>query len=165
MKCEIFNDRLPEYLDESLPQPEQVAAREHVRTCGTCQRALALEVALAKFIRISFDREVQGLSLAPETRKRILAAAKPRESWLEFFAVFWRHPVWASAVVLCVAVLIFGSRFRAARPVRDICVVNVPIRSQTHFQRTQKGLAVDDVVTDVTVIDAVFSENINHSKL
>ena len=113
MNCENFNDRLPEYLEDTLSTAEQAAAREHVQKCGACQQALAQQEALEKSIRLSFHRETQRLSLHPETKRNILNAVKRPEfrptAWENvqgFFAVLWRHPAWAGAVLVCLAVLI-----------------------------------------------------------
>src|SRR5260370_37117322 len=102
MNCENFNEWLPEYLDETLSTAEQAAAREHVQKCGACQQAVARQEAFAKSIRLSFNRETQGLSLSAETRQSILSALKQQRlqptSWERlrtFFAVLWRKPVWA----------------------------------------------------------------------
>src|ERR1700757_1993114 len=73
MNCEDFNDRLPEYLDETLSAAEQAAAREHVQDCAACRQALARHTAYAKSIRRAFDRETQRLSLSAEVRQNILS--------------------------------------------------------------------------------------------
>ncbi|HEY3912884.1 MAG TPA: zf-HC2 domain-containing protein [Verrucomicrobiae bacterium] len=160
MNCQTFIKQFPEHLDETLPAAESAEAREHVVGCEECRRAMARHTAFAKSIRLSLEREVEGLWLAAETRRNILLAAK-RPERREIFALFWRHPIWTAAVVLVVAAGIFrGSRRRP-----DVCVVDVPIRTETHFYQRQKGSVVDDVVTEITVIDAAYSEKINHDKL
>src|SRR5271157_2737664 len=118
MNCENFNDRLPEYLEDTLSIAEQAAAGEHVQKCGACQQALAQQEALAKSIRLAFNRETQRLSLRPETRLNILNALKrpefPPTAWENvqaFLTVLWRHPAWAGTVFLCLVLLICGSRF------------------------------------------------------
>ncbi len=177
MNCENFNDWLPEYLDETLSAAEQAAAREHVQKCGACQRALAQQEAFAKSIRLSFNHETQRLYLRPETRRNILNAQKrpglPPTAWENiqtFFAVLWRHPTWAGAVLLCLVLLISGSRFhlRSAKhsspqaTVKDdriTYVIDVPIQTQMHVYHRQNNMVVDAVVTEISVIEASFSEN------
>src|SRR5689334_16066344 len=118
MNCENFNNRLPEYLDDTLSAAEQAAAREHLQKCGSCQRALAHHEALAESIRLSFTGATQRLSLRPETRLNILnALERPKRSrpfWETIQALLtipWRHPAWAGTVLLCLGLLIFSSRF------------------------------------------------------
>src|SRR5580704_16655018 len=118
MNCENFNDRLPEYLEDTLSTSDRGAAREHVQKCVACQQALAQQEALAKSIRLSFHRETQRLSLRPETKRNILNALIRQEfpptAWERiqaFFAVLWRHPAWAGTVLLCLVLLLSGGRF------------------------------------------------------
>jgi hypothetical protein len=181
MNCETFNDQLPEYLEDTLSTPEQGAAREHVQKCGACQQALAQQEALAKFIRLSFNRETQRLYLRPETRRNILNALKrpgfSPTAWERiqaFFAVLWRHPAWAGTALICLVLLISGSRsyldsakHSAAQATvkedRITYIVDVPIQSEMHIYRRQDNMVVDAFVTENSVIDASFSENMRSS--
>jgi hypothetical protein len=178
MNCENFNDRLPEYLDETLSLAEQTTAREHVQKCGACQQALARQEAFAKSIRLSFNRETQGLSLRPETRRNILNALKRPElrptAWESiqtFFAVLWRQRARAGAVLLCLWLIIAGSHLHrhpaqhsspqaSAPEARNIYVIDVPIQTEMHVHRRQNNMVVDAVVTKVSIINASSSENI-----
>ena len=160
MNCQKFTDQLPEYLDEALPASELAEAREHVQTCEECRRAVARQVAFAKSIRLSLEREVEGLSLSAETRRNILQTARrPRRQ--EILALLWRHPIWTAAAAMAVTALVIAGISRSSRDNRGICVVDVPIRVETHFYQRQKGSVVDDVVPETIVIDAAYSENRN----
>ena len=181
MNCENFNDRLPEYLEDTLSTADQAAAREHVQKCGACKNALAQQEALAKSIRLSFHRETQRLSLRPETKRNILNALKrpefPPTAWERipaFFAVLWRHPAWAGTVLVCLVLLISANRLyldlarhsssqTTVKDDRITCVINVPIQTEMRVFRKQNNMVVDAVVTDISVIDASFSENIRSS--
>jgi hypothetical protein len=181
MNCENFNDRLPEYLEDTLSTAEQAAAREHVQRCGACRQALAQQEAFAKSIRLSFNRETQRLSLRPEQKRNILNALKQPEfsptAWEKiqaFFAVLRRHPAWAGTVLLCVVLLICGSRFyldsakqssgqATVKDDRITWVIDVPIETEMHVYRRQNNMVVDAVVTEISVVDASFSENIRSS--
>lgn len=179
MNCEQFNDRLPEYLDETLSAAEQFAAREHIQNCPACRQALASEEAFAKSIRLSFERETQRLSLGAEARQNILRACTQRElqptsSWQRLLAFFmdspWK-PVWAGLVLLGIVLFISGNRLLHRQPVSlasfqpvaresaDIYVVDVPIEAETHLYRRQENRVVDAVVKGATVINATFSES------
>jgi anti-sigma factor RsiW len=164
MNCQKFIEQLPEYLDETLPGTELAEAREHIVACEECRRAMARHTAFAKSIRLSFEREAEGVSLAAEARRKILLAAQ-RPERREIFALFWRHPVWTAAAAMGMALVVVAGLFRGLRNGPDICVVDVPIRTETHFYQRQKGSVVDDVVTEITVIDAAYSESVNHNKL
>src|SRR5580658_2132849 len=114
MNCDNFNDRLPEFLEDTLSIAEQSAVREHVQKCVPCQQALAQQEALAKSIRLSFHRETQRFSLRPETKRNILNALKrpefPPTAWERIQAfrdVLWRHPALAGTALLCLVLLIF----------------------------------------------------------
>jgi hypothetical protein len=176
MNCENFNDRLPEYLEDTLSIAEQAAAREHVQKCGACRQALAQQEALAKSIRLSFNRATQRLSLRPETKRNILNALKrpksPRTAWENiraFFAILRRHPGWAGTGLLCLVLLIAGSRFHldSARHSsaqgtvtgdRMTYIIDVPVQTEMHVYRTQNNMVVDAVLTEISVIDVSFSE-------
>lgn len=176
MNCENFKDRLPEYLEDTLSTAEHAAAREHAQKCGACQQALAQQEALAKSMRLSFNRETERLSLRSETKRNILNALKrpavPPTAWENvqaFFAVFRRHPAWAGTVLLCLVLLICGSRFyldsakhSSAQGTitgdRITCVIDVPIQTEMHVYRRQNNMVVDAVLTEISVIDASFSE-------
>jgi anti-sigma factor RsiW len=181
MNCENFNDRLLEYLEGTLSAAEQAAAREHVQQCGACQQALARQEAFAKSIRHSFHLETQRLSLRPETRRNILNALKQPgssptawENVQAFIAVLWRRPAWAGAILLCLVLLTSGGRFYLSsaerssargtvREDRMTCVIDVPIQTETRVYRRQNNMVVDAVVTENSVIDASFSENMRSS--
>jgi hypothetical protein len=181
MNCEKFNDRLPEYLEDTLSTSDRGAAREHVQKCVACQQALAQQEALAKCIRLSFHRETQRLSLRPETKRNILNALKrpefsptAGERIQAFFAVLWRHPAWAGTVLLCLVLMISGGRFYldSARhsskqaTMKDDRITydfDIPIQTDMHVFRRQNNMVVDAVVTEISVMDASFSENMRSS--
>lgn len=181
MNCEDFNDRLLEYLEDSLSTADQAAAREHVQKCGACQKALAHQEALAKSIRLSFHRETQRLSLRPETKRNVLNALNrpelpptDRESIRAFFAVLWRRPARVGTALACLVLLISASRlhldsandFSARAPVKDDRItydIDVPIQTEMHVYRRQNNMVVDAIVTENTAIDASFSEIMSSS--
>jgi hypothetical protein len=177
MNCETFNDRLPEYLEDTLSAAEQAAAREHLGKCAGCQQALAQQEALAKSIRLSFQLETQRLSLHPTTKQNILNALKRREfpptvweSLQAFFAVLRRHPAWVGSAFLCLVLLITGGRFyfgsgrhsstqATVKNDRITYVIDVPIQTEVHVYRRQNNMVVDAIVTETVVINGSFSEN------
>jgi len=176
MNCENFNDRLPEYLDEALSAAEKADASEHVQKCGDCRRALARHEAFAKSLRLSFNRETQGLSLRPETRRNIFSALEPRgvllTAWAyirPFIEIIWRQPAWTGAFLLCLLLLISGSIFyrhpmkNTVKGERNNYVINVPLQTEIYVYRRQNNLVVDAVVTGTSIADASFSENVRPS--
>jgi Putative zinc-finger len=172
MNCENFNDQMPEYLDGSLTTAQQASARQHVEKCLDCQRALARQEAFAKSIRLSLNRETEGLSLRPDTRRNIVKAFEPTRRasiWL-FFEAIWRRPAWVGIVLTGLLLLISGRHFyrhpakipaqqTAAKDGRFTYAINVPIQTETQIDRRQNNMAVDAVVTGAGVIDLSFSED------
>jgi hypothetical protein len=183
MNCENFNDCLPEFLEDTMSTAEQAAAREHVQKCAACQQALAQQEALARSIRLLFARDTQRLSLRPETKRNILNALKqpkiPPTAWERIqtlFAFFRRHPAWAGTAVLCLALLISGRRIylnsakrsSTQATVKDNRItydIDVPIQTEMHIYRRENNMVVDAVVTEMSVIDASFSEPMRSSPL
>jgi len=181
MNCENFNDRLPEYVDETLSAAEQAAAREHFQKCAACQRTFAQKEAFAKSIRLSFHRETQRLSLRPETKRNILNALKRPEfpptasgRIQAFFTVLWRHPAWAGTAILCLVLLISGRRFyldstkhsSAQATLKDNHItydIDIPMQTEMHVYRRQNNMVVDAFVTEISVMDASFSEHMRPS--
>jgi hypothetical protein len=173
MNCDSFNDRLPEYMDGALSAAEQAVASEHVQKCGDCRQALARQDAFAKSVRLSFDRETQGLSLRPETRQNILNALEPgrvRPSTWEYIrasiSIVWRQPAWSGAILFCLLLIISGSHFyrrpmkNSAMGGRNDYVIDVPLQTEMHIYRGQNNMVVDALVTVTSVFDVGFSENI-----
>jgi hypothetical protein len=183
MNCQDFNDRLFDYLDDTLSPAEEVAAREHAQQCGSCCRALEQQQAFAKSIRFSFDRETQRLSLRLDTRRDILSAVTrpkvPLTGWENiqaFFAVLRRQPAWAGAVLLCLVLLLtFANRLYLAlgkhpspqarvTDNRITYVVDVPIRTEMYLYRRHNNMVVDALVTEISVMNASYSENMAPSR-
>ena len=177
MNCENFNGRLPEYLEDTLSAAEQAAAREHAQKCRSCQQAVAQQEALAKSIRFSLNRETEQLFLRPETRRNVLNAMKRQElpptAWENiqaFWAILWRHPAWAGTALLCLGLVISGRRFymdaakhsfarASTTDDRITYAIDVPIQTETHVYRRQNNMVVDAIVSEISLIDASFSEN------
>ncbi len=181
MNCEKFNDRLLEYLEDTLSLADQAAAREHAQKCVSCREALEQQAAFAKSIRFSFNRETQRLSLHPDTRRNILSALNPPkippaawENIQAFFAVLRRYPVRVGAVLLCLVLLVSAGSFylgsikhsspqATVKDDRITYVVDVPIQTEMHVYRKQNNMVVDAVVTEIGGMDASFSENMDSS--
>jgi hypothetical protein len=175
MKCEDFNDKLPEYLDGMLSGTEQAGAQEHLRQCVGCQQLLQRQEALAKSIRLALDQETRGLSLDWEAKRNIANAWKqhqPRRNgcngaaaWL---AVIGQRPAWTGAVLLSLLLLIFSDILyrhpaedaalpSAAAQARNFCVIDVPIQTKIHVSRNEKNMMVDAVIPEFMVAQATFS--------
>lgn len=182
MNCESLTDRLPEYLDGTLPATEHAAAQQHIEECAVCRQAVVRQKAFAKSVQLTLNREVQGLSLSAKTRQNILDALKqpepePATSWkrlASYLTIAWRKPTWAGLAFVCLLLFIFGNRFylqparrsapqAMAHEAGDIYVVDVPIESETHFFRRQNGNVVDTVVKGAGLISANFSGDFRHS--
>jgi predicted anti-sigma-YlaC factor YlaD len=177
MNCHDFNDRLYEYLDEALSHEDRAAAREHLRQCVDCRRALLREKAVAESIRHSFDRATTGLTVRPETHRKVLEALEstsaPSSAWLpawqRWISIACR-PVGAAAALLAGLVLFLGIQFHRQagqgsglqatdRGDCDTCVIDVPIHTQTRIFRRQNSAVVDAIIPNVTIGRAYFCDN------
>jgi anti-sigma factor RsiW len=177
MNCQDLQDRLHEYLDETLDADTQAAAREHLRQCGDCRRALLREETVAQSIRRSLDRATAGLSLRPEMQRNILKALKPKPAASNAWVLAWQsfiampiRPIGAGAALLSVLLLALGIQFyrpatetpapqAATQPGPDICVIDVPIQTETHMFRRQDHTVVDAIAPSVSMAHARFPEN------
>jgi hypothetical protein len=73
MNCQDFNGRLYEYLDGALSAESEAAAREHLRECCGCRRALLQEETAAAAIRHALDQATAGLKLNAAALREPLA--------------------------------------------------------------------------------------------
>jgi predicted anti-sigma-YlaC factor YlaD len=157
MNCQTFIEFLPEYRDGMLETAELAAAREHLRECGNCRRALAREEARAKSLRLGFQRETESLTLAPETRRTILRAAREqiapqRVSAWEGFWIQLRRPAFGALALAGIAIfLVCGELFfrqhagtsASARKGEYVCVIDVPLQTEVYAFRQQNNSVVD----------------------
>lgn len=153
MNCHEFNESLYDYLDGTLSPESQQAAREHLRSCASCQRALQREEASAQFLNQSLTRATAALSF------RGIASARPvsrRPSLLAAVRLWFSSHAWSTAIVtvviLGVALFAFRSSHHPAAPARaqlnqfaggSIAVIDVPIQITTHSFRQQDGTVMD----------------------
>ena len=175
MNCETFHDLLHEYLDERLDAEDQAAAREHLRQCDACRRAFRREQALAKSMRQFLDRATAGLSVRLGLRQNVLQALKPApvapnnwwSVWQRFISI---RPAGAVAALLGLVLLFVGIQTyrRAAKDAPALtvaqtgqytCVINVPMRTQTHVFRRQDNTIEDAIVSSTSVGHASFFED------
>ncbi len=177
MNCADFNERLLEYVDESLPAEVQAAGREHLRQCADCRRALQGEQALANSLRHSFDRATAGLSLRPDAEQRILRALESPAPPVSAWARAWQwlvsiplRPVAAAAALLLLLFLLRGIPFHhravpgsapqaAAQAALAATVVDVPMQTQVHYFRWEANTVVDTIVPGDAVASAQFPQN------
>src|SRR5258706_5754539 len=118
MNCQDFNHRLHEYLDEALSRDDRAAARERLRHCGHCRRALLREKTVAQSVRHSLERATAGLSIRTEVKRRVLEALEaksaPSNTWLrawQRFVFVPSRPAGAAAALLVVWLLFLRSHF------------------------------------------------------
>jgi anti-sigma factor RsiW len=116
MNCGQFQNRLYEYVEKTLPANEQAAAQQHLAGCATCQRAVQQEQAMALKLSARLHRRTEGLSLDPEHRRNILAAARssvPSPGVWESMVALWNRFAMPAGIALALAVvaLIVSSHF------------------------------------------------------
>lgn len=166
MNCRRFENRLDEYLDETLSPGERMAADRHVAGCAACREALRRRQQIGRALANSFQRATQSLRLRPEVERRVLrdladraAAAADRRPIVWFFA----RPVWpwAAAAGLVVAAILLLRQFAASRNVaveashpldrNSLASIHVSYRVPIYsFQK--EGAFVRDSLTYQTVV-------------
>jgi hypothetical protein len=182
MNCQEFNDRLYDYVDETLGSEAQAAAREHLRQCGECRRAVMREKAVARSIRHSLDRATAGLSIRPEMLRNVLTASESKAIRTNILVQIWEwfiskplRPVGAGAALLGALVLMAGLQARrpptensASRAVtearQNAWVIDVPIQTQIHVFRRQNGTVIDAITPSVVFGHARFLQPENSTK-
>src|SRR5438309_2282826 len=113
MNCQDFNEKLHDYMDETLGADGQAAAEEHLRQCGACRSALSRERIVAKSIRHSLDHAMACLSLPPGTLRNVLKRLEPQatqpKAWMRFLQRLCYpviRPVGVGAALLGIVLLI-----------------------------------------------------------
>lgn len=170
MKCQEFNERLYDYLDEALPGDVQARAREHLSECRDCRRALQREQAVAHSIQQSLGHATARLFISPEGRRRILGAWKsgpvPTHAW----SLAWRwfnsksFRFGGAGAALLGALLLLFLGFRTHRETaassgssatvearQPTWVIDVPIQTQTHVSRQEGVVVIDAIASSVAV--------------
>jgi len=182
MNCGEFNKRLYDYVDNTLESSVRASAREHLRNCDDCRRALLREQTVAQSIRHSLDRATANLSVRPETLRNVLEVSEPKpirpnlliQTWQWFISSPLR-PVSAGAALLGAIVLLIGLQTHhqsaenatsqaAAQARQDTWVVDVPIQTQTHVFRRQNGTVVDSIAPGLAFGHASFLQPENSKK-
>lgn len=182
MNCRDFNDRLYDYLDDTLDSDVHARIDEHLRECADCRRALGREKGLAESIKASLEHATVNLSLRPETLPNLLVERTPSPSPAGVFIRAWQwliacpvRPASAGAVLLAALVLFIGLEARhqpaensgsqaAIMAEENACVIDVPIQNEVHVFRRQNGTVTDVVTPGVAAGYARFVEPENSAK-
>jgi len=165
MNCDTFLDLLHEYLDETLDAEVDSSLRQHLQQCAACRDALQREQTLAAALRISLERATAAISLRPQLQQNVIRALEARpvvansrwRDWPDFIFLRWRL-LGSAATVLILFGLYFGlSSHRqktvsavpkaAAPPAHYICVITVPLQTQTHVFRQRNNTIEDAVIS------------------
>src|SRR5687767_4247578 len=80
MTCRKFQDHLHEYVDESLENGEQAAARDHLERCPKCRRALQRVQSFGRAMEHALDRATESISIQPAFGHEILRAARAQQA-------------------------------------------------------------------------------------
>jgi anti-sigma factor RsiW len=116
MNCRRFQNRLYEYVEGTLSAGAQAAAERHLAGCPACRVAVRREHEMAQALGTSLRQRVANLSLEPEVRQRILAAARRQPATLglmESLAGFWKRFA-APAAIAMILLLVIASLMTAA---------------------------------------------------
>jgi anti-sigma factor RsiW len=172
MNCRQFQNQLHEYLDRSLPDSAMAEAQTHLAGCLVCREAVREEQKFAQVMSTGLRQNAEALTLRPEIRSRIIAAARRKPTppaLLESILNWWtRFPVAASAsaalfiggVVLMTSHFIGAQRHSAeTAQIHDHFLpptVSIQLSSRVPtYKFHREGNAVIDVLADETVIASV----------
>jgi anti-sigma factor RsiW len=101
MNCQLFQDRLYEYVDGSLSAAERAAAESHLAGCSACREAMQNERKLAQGLSARMRQAAGDAKLNSAVRARILSAAATRSEptfIAKSFGSFWTRYGWPMAV-------------------------------------------------------------------
>jgi hypothetical protein len=123
MSCDEMIELLPDYALGTLPDPQALRVRRHLRGCGSCRA----EAALLDEGMAMFASAAHAVDPAPELKRRVIGALE--EEWLDRGSAVRRRrwsllrpvPALAAVLVLLVGALAWGtsSQVRANRLQRD----------------------------------------------
>lgn len=167
MNCRSFQDRLYEYVEGSLSTGAQAAADRHLAGCSACRQAVSKEQRLAQTVSHGLRSGAKRLTLRPEIRSQILAAAEVesrppvRESVAELWKRLFRLAVIPVSLVLIAGCLLVrylpSAETRrtetagAAQNGRSIVSIQISYRVPT-YKFHQEGAQVVDSLSDETVV-------------
>lgn len=182
MNCQDFNDRLYDYLDDTLASDVQASVREHLRQCDDCRRVLLREKAVAQCIRRSLDVATAGLAIHPQTLRNVLAAWESKPIPPNALPQAWRWFILRPILAVSAGAAFLGALFvflnlqahrqpvekstsRAASATRqDTWIIDVPIPAESHLFRLQNGMVMDAITPSVATAHARFLELDNSAK-
>jgi anti-sigma factor RsiW len=113
MNCESFQNELHEYVEGTLSTGARADAERHLAGCDACRRLLQKEQQLARVLAARLRQSSEALTLAPEIRRNILAAARDKSAIptaAESITNLWRY--WLRlAAIPAVSLLVIATFF------------------------------------------------------
>lgn len=168
MNCSSFTERIPDYVDDALPDEQMAAMREHVGRCPSCTRALERHKLLGEALRESLKHEAQSISIRPSMVARLQSelekqATHRKTKAREASVLPWRTWNWIGATMAAglVGALIFlistsdhanrqsngrGPRAIADSELRDGHTVDIPYLTFIRIAEEQHGQYQDLLV-------------------
>ncbi|MDR3377192.1 MAG: zf-HC2 domain-containing protein [Verrucomicrobiae bacterium] len=174
MNCRRFQDQLFEYVEGSLSVGDRAAAEKHLAGCHACREAVEREEALAQDLSRRLRQRAEGLKLAPEIRRHILAAARrgpaPRPL-AELIMAWWKHyaaPLSVGAAALVLGAILWLNHLPggqksglvtappASRPRQETVSVQLSCRVPVCQFRREGNLIVDTLSVQTVAVSATF---------
>jgi len=121
MKCEVYSERLEEYLDGELPAEEQEQISAHLITCVDCSETFAALTAEQElFARYERDVEVPPFLWTRIAQHTIAANNGKKTGWYTYLSSLFATPLASVIAILLLAIALgvvyFMSRQPTARP-------------------------------------------------
>ena len=164
MNCEHLQEKLYDYLDDTLSSPEKAAAQEHLRACESCRQNVERELQLARTLSNRLSQAVEPVALDANAQRGMAIAVQRsfQTSPQRFSFAFWRRlamPIAAAAVLLLAAIWL-GHHFISQSTSRANTLISsaagdrvVPIHvsfSITQYTFHKDGFLVVDALTHDT---------------
>jgi anti-sigma factor RsiW len=141
MACQVWSEKLDQYLDGELPSNEQQVLREHMRGCAECSSESLDRLRAKRAIQLAGQRFVA----EPAFRNRIQAGMQRKRAASRPAASGWR---WLAtlATSAVAALLIFGALFIARDRSREQHLISE--LADLHVATLASPSPVDVVSTD-----------------
>lgn len=178
MNCDSFQNQMYEYVEGSLSTDAQAAMAQHLGICNGCRQAVEKEKQLAMILSKRLRQNSDALTLSPEIRRAILAAAQRKAASptvAESVANWWRQ--WIRVMIPATALLVamgmvtalhFSSR-QVGQTIQVSLTNGVAVKTQSpeQTQPTTVSIQISSQVPTYkfqpegnTVVDALSTETV-----
>jgi anti-sigma factor RsiW len=173
MNCGHFQERLYDYLDDTLSPPEKAAADDHLLGCRVCRQAIQSELMLARTISNRLKQAVEPVALDANARRAMARAVERSfaQSHQQASVFFWLRlamPFAALALILMSGIwisqrVISRQTEHLNKPnsvaSRGVVSIHFSYSVPDYTFRKEGTLVVDALTPDTRSIDGALREN------